>query len=212
MKEEMNQYVRMVSFLGKTLGTAFEAILFDVTTFEYSIVASMNIKDSTSEKARDFVKEAMNSEKAIAEGYYVNRPISLNESRLIKMSVFFVYDDTKKIIGALCLCMRCDAFFNMMNLMSGLLDFNTNDFDDNSNDKSYLNPKEISLDTISEYIRGFGVEPGRTTYNENIEIICDLYDMGVFNLKGAVARTAEELQISSKTIYRYISKIKKARE
>ena len=44
-----------------------------------------------------------------------------------------------------------------------------------------------------------------------MEIILELYEMGVYSLKGSVARTAEVLQISEQSVYRYLSKIKRAR-
>ena len=39
----------------------------------------------------------------------------------------------------------------------------------------------------------------------------DLYDAGFFELKGAVAKAAEVLGISQKSVYRYLAKIKQAR-
>ncbi len=60
-------------------------------------------------------------------------------------------------------------------------------------------------------VKEMGVEPGRISQEERLEAIFDLYDMGVFELKGAVARTADALEISAQSVYRYLAKIKRAR-
>ena len=75
-----------------------------------------------------------------------------------------------------------------------------------------ITSKEVSLNTVTEVIRQFSDMPTRMTLEERQEVICDLYDMGVYNLRGAVAKTAEIMQISEQSVYRYIAKIKKARD
>lgn len=214
MNNNLKKYVKLVTFLGETLGPSFEAILFDVTAFEYPVLASANIRDSSTEKARVFVRQAMDSERVREKGYFTNHAVQIDLTKLSKMSVFFITDDTDEIIGALCLCMRCDVFLKMETIINGFLNWNMEDINGEPQQEELFTviSREPSLDGISEYIRSFGIEPGRTNQNEKMEIICDLYDMGVFNLKGAVAKTAEELQISTKSVYRYLSKIKEARE
>jgi predicted transcriptional regulator YheO len=71
--------------------------------------------------------------------------------------------------------------------------------------------REPSLDSIGEIVAEFNVVPENTTPDERLEIMCDLYDAGVFRLKGAVAKTAEVLHMSEQSVYRYLTRIKKAR-
>ena len=209
---QMSRYIKLVSFLGETLGNAFEAILFDVTDDEYPIAASANVRDSSIRKAREFVKRAMNDPSVGATGYLAGYPVKISESKLSKMSVFFVSDD-ESVKGALCICMRCDVFLKMQSVIGDFLRFRTEDLENEGADRVFSSVSENpSLDGIHDYVRAFGIDPERTNHDEKKEVICDLYDMGVFNLKGAVAKTAEELRISTKSVYRYLSQIKSMRD
>ena len=42
-------------------------------------------------------------------------------------------------------------------------------------------------------------------------MIIQLYDSGVLDLKGAVAKTAQALRMSEQSIYRYVAKVKRGR-
>lgn len=214
MNDGLDQYAKMVSFLGETLGNTFEACLFDLTAPGYPVVASANSHGDTQEKVRAFVSKAASSRQVRERGYFTNRPIEIDFSKLLKASVFFIYGAEGKPVGALCLNLRCDLFMKMTAFASSMLQFNTEDLDDDAAEAILPAPAghEPSLDVITQMVGEFGVEPGRFSQNERMEIILDLYDMGVFELKGAVAKAAEELRISVQSVYRYLTKIKKARD
>lgn len=214
MCDELSQYVKLVSFLGETLGSTFEACLFDLAVPGYPVVASVNSHKDTQDKVRAFVLKAAASRQTQTKGYFANRPIEIDFSKLLKSSVFFIYGAEEKPVGALCLNLRCDLFMKMATFANSMLQFNTEDLETEEPETELLRTadQELSLDTITQMIGEFGVEPGRFSQEERLEIILDMYDMGVFELKGAVAKTAEELQISAQSVYRYLTKIKKARD
>ena len=61
-----------------------------------------------------------------------------------------------------------------------------------------LQPREenglkVGLVADGEVVRRLGVEPERATQKERMEILFELYGMGIYNLKGAVARTVKEV-------------------
>ncbi len=214
MCDELSQYVKLVSFLGEALGSTFEACLFDLAVPGYPVVASVNSHKDTQDKVRAFVLKAAASRQTQTKGYFANRPIEIDFSKLLKSSVFFIYGEEEKPVGALCLNLRCDLFMKMATFANSMLQFNTEDLETEEPETELLRTadQELSLDTITQMVGEFGVEPGRFSQEERLEIILDMYDMGVFELKGAVAKTAEELQISAQSVYRYLTKIKKARD
>ncbi len=212
IRGELRQYGKLVSFLGETLGNTFEAVLYDLTDPEYPVLAEVNAAYDVQDQLRDFVARAANSPRLRSQGYFVNYPVSLDYARMLKTSVFFIFNEEKLPIGALCLGMRCDMFWKLSGFVSDMLKFTTVDLEEPEMTEPTAAPPEPSLKTIEEVIRGFGVEPGRVSLNERVEIITDLYDLGVYNLKGAVARTAEVLQISEQSVYRYLARIKRARD
>ena len=214
MSNELKKYAAFIPFLAETFGSSFEIDLFDLTDPDYPIVTSANGNDDIQEKVRAFIAEVAGSQKARSGRYIANRPIEITLGKMIKTSVYFIKNDENEPAGALCISLRCDFFFRMSQLAADMLKFNTEDLDDDSfyNEELSASVKEPSLDCITEMVKDYGVEPERISQSERVEIICDLYDMGVYNLKGAVAKTAEALQVSEQSVYRYITKIKKARD
>lgn len=213
MKPELEQYVKLVAFLSETLGTTFDVGLFDMTDPSYPVVACTNAQSDAQEKLRGLLPKLSSSRRARTTGRITNRPIEIDFGKLFKVSVFFLCDGDGQFIGALWLGMRCDLFMKLDAFASSLLQFNVEDFDEDGmeTERSAV-AREPSLDSIEEIVDEFGVDPRRTSMDERMEIICDLYDMGVYNLKGAVAKTAEVLHISEQSVYRYLAKIKKARD
>ena len=212
MNAELKKYSELVPFFAEALGNLFEINLFDMTDPDYPIVASANGNGDVQERIREFLSEIADSKIVRNRKYIENRPLEINFERLLKISVYFIKDEQEKLLGALCISVQCNFFMKMSQFAMNMLQFNMEDLDDDSFDGEDLSAfaKEPSLDSITEFIKEYGVEPERITQNERLEIICDLYDMGVYNLKGAVAKTAEALQVSEQSVYRYITKIKKA--
>ena len=206
MENTLNGYKKLIDFLGATLDGAFEASLFSLKDPGHPALVAYSGEGACLDKLRDFVAEAAASVQTRDVGYYVNRPVIADVGKLLKASVYFIDGGE----GALCLSMRCDLFMRMSDLATRMLTFNTTSFDEEASARSE-EPAEPSLDTIAQTVAEFGVEPERFTQNERQEILVDLYDMGVFKLKGAVAKTAEALKISEQSVYRYLAKIKKAR-
>lgn len=212
MNRDLEQYARLIPFLGKTLGNTFEAVLFDVTDPALPIAAAANTREGGPERLRAFLREAMDSALALARGCLVNRAVSVGLSKMLKVSVLFLRDGQEAVIGALCLSMRCENFLWLQGLVMDMLRFDTEDLDAPEPEEPASALREPTLDAITEYATEFGLVPEQATPDERLEFILDLYEVGIFNLKGAVAKTAEVLQISEQTVYRYLARLRRAQE
>ena len=214
MHQELEQYTKMVKFLAETLGNTFEAGLLDMTDPDLSPVAASNEYSEAQDKVRELVASVKDSQKVQAEQALTNHPVTFDFDKLLKVSVFFIHNAEGNVIGALWLSMRCDLFLKMGTFATNMLQFSKEELSSIPAEDPYaaITSRELSLNTVTEVIRQFSDAPARMTLDERQEVICDLYDMGVYNLRGAVARTAEIMQISEQSVYRYIAKIKKARD
>ena len=192
----------------------FEAGLLDMTDPDLSPVAASNEYSEAQDKVRELVASVKDSQKVQAEQLLTNHPVTFDFDKLLKVSVFFIHNAEGNVIGALWLSMRCDLFLKMETFAANMLQFCKEASSSTPTDDPYaaITSRELSLNTVTEVIRQFSDAPARMTLDERQEVICDLYDMGVYNLRGAVARTAEIMQISEQSVYRYIAKIKKARD
>ena len=209
---ELEQYAKMVKFLADTLGNTFEAGLFDLTDPALPIVAESKRFSDVQEKIRELVVSSLDHQPVQAGQTLTNCPVQLDFDKLLKVSVFFIRNAEGTVIGALWLSMRCDLFLKMESFAANMLQFCSEDIEEAPEAAYRAAARELSLDTVTEVIRSFGDAPARMTLAERQEVICDLYDMGAYNLRGAVAKTAELMQISEQSVYRYIAKIKKARD
>ncbi|MDY3974229.1 transcriptional regulator [uncultured Veillonella sp.] len=64
---------------------------------------------------------------------------------------------------------------------------------------------------IEKQLLPYNVEANRLSQVERMEVVTQLYDNGLFLLKGGISATASKLGVSEPTIYRYINNIKKMR-
>lgn len=213
MNNQLESYSSVVSFLGQSLPDLFMTALFDLTNPEYPVVKSFGFDEELTKKIRQYLVSAVRERVHIKNNAIFDHAITLDFSKIIKMSTLFIKSDAGELIGALCICTKTQLIMKMSYICSQILKFNTNDFEQLADmdilDEAVSN--EVSLDSINEVALEWCNEPTRATIDERIQIIIDLYDMGVYELKGAVAKTAEVLGISEQTVYRYIAKIKKLR-
>lgn len=215
MNEKLSKYGGLICFLKNILSEANEILLFDVTkndlpllTYENKILGSLK---GTEMFTRNLVLNALKSNEVRETGMLLNRMLSTDTGKIMKSSIFFLKNNDQEIECALCINMKCDVYLEAQSLISKLLQFNTTEIVETSKE-SYLEYKEPSLDTITSVIQAEGIEIGRITPDERLDIICELYDLGIFEIKGAVSRAAQELGVSEQSVYRYITRIKKARE
>ena len=208
MSNELEQYKRLVDFLTESLGGTFEAGLFDLTDVSCPMLIAGNSEYNGLAQIQAYVAEAAANRSAQAKSCLTNRPVEIGSGKLLKISVYFIRDGQQAIIGALWLSMRCDFFLKLDTFAASMLQFNLEDMDTEEKTPPAASSKP-TLDRIAEMAEEFSVDPGRMSLEERQEFICDLYDEGIFNLKGAVARTAEVLRVSEQSVYRYVAKIRK---
>lgn len=200
MKKDLMYFNELVQFFGKSLGNYYSTILFEYSNNQLSLFSYYNLEKKHIEIIADFVRDNFK------ENGFINQSIVLEMNKLDKISMYPIKDENECVIGVFCLTMKCNPFIKIDALVHEFLNF---DFNQEKNlEKEY----PLTLEGITEYIKDFGITNEKITKDEKLEVICDLYDMGMFNIKGAVVHVAELLNTSSKSVYRHISKIKEMRD
>lgn len=209
----MTDYAALIGFLGQSLPSAFELILFDATVRELPVLACANRMTGTHELSRRLVAELLRNKAVRERGMATNLPSQNDLGRMIKSSVYLIKNEKGNVTMALCVNMQCDVFLQMQTLVSSALQFNSAVPEEGGQLPHQTAPLtgEPSLDLIARVLEKNNIEPRQASPNERVDLICEMYDLGVFELKGSVAKAAEALQISEQSVYRYLSKIRKAR-
>lgn len=212
MDDITNKYALMVSFLGNTLGGSCEAYLLDLRQKSLPIVAQHNLHRGSVGPLRRLVREALQVPRVLEEGILLNRAVTSDTEKLIKCSLYFIKDGEGQPAAVLCLVVRLQTYLEMYTYLDELIRLNNNNLDEEQPDGGDALLEEPSLELIDRMVAEFTEDPQRMRPDEKTELILDLYDAGVFELKGSVAKAADAIGMSEQSIYRYLSKIRKNRE
>ena len=214
----MNIYVKnlfpVADFLGAVLGENTEIIVHDLGSYNQSIVHIVNghvsnrkIGDPITDLVLDFIRNESKGDKQFICNYNSK---TINE-KLLYSSTYFIKDDKKNIVGALCLNSDYSGFNKSLSFLTSLL---PNYVDDKTlalnNIKENLNsdPQQLTHNKIDEIVKQFHITPHRMTTTEKTEVITALNDCGIFNIRGSVPEVASKLNMSEPSVYRYVKKIK----
>lgn len=200
MRNILNEYKDLADFLKTSLGNLYDVFVFEFENDELKLVESDYVDRSNIEIYLPFVQSAIKKKKRI-----INKAIEMPHKKLDKLSIQIITDDNHDVIGAFCVSMKCSPFLKLEGLANEFLNIKTSFDEDNEFYPS-------TLDGIEKFIDDYNIVSSKPTKAEKTDIIFDLYDIGMFNIKGAVAKVADMLNMSTKSVYRYISKIKEARE
>lgn len=211
MNAALERYLPTAAFLGETLPYAFEITLFDCTVRSMPVVAQYHAMRRNADAIRKYIRLCLRQPTVVQNGMILNRSDLSSNGQLNKISVLLIKDEQGSVTGALTILTRLNDFIAASGLFQELLSFSQEEIDEiEPRSASYL-PEEPTLDMIDRIVAEQTDAPERMTPEEKTELIVDLYDAGVFELKGAVAHATEALHMSEQSVYRYLAKIKRLR-
>ncbi|MDO5716188.1 MAG: PAS domain-containing protein [Tissierellia bacterium] len=211
-RELLEKYVTIADFIATVAGNNCEVVLRDYHQGKSSILHIINGKLSDRKEGDSIRGYALN--KIMKEDYkekdYVSNYIIINESnqRVFRASTFYIMEG-EELIGLLCVNYDLSDMLKYRDFYDREILYG---FEQNSNlQKEYF---DESMDSILDgMIKNVFIHWDRSIPANKIEFegnpIRQLYRLGVFNYKGAVAKVAELLDISIQTIYRYLKELER---
>lgn len=199
MKERFEEYGKLVSFLKDALPPIYDVVLIDLTDSTYPILEQSNWSSANSEFIRQQAIAAYEARgnKETEQQYLVNG------ERLMKLNHLFI-QEAGEVIGCLSLNMECDFLSKTINLLQCTLG--------GAFAESVQPQEKVELEDIERIAKGYSEDPLSLDVNEKRDLFVDLYNQGVFRLKGAVSEVSRVTGLSEKSVYRYLSEIRKARQ
>lgn len=208
----IKQYIPLVDFLAQVLGPNTEVVLHDVSNIDCSIVAIKNNHISgrtVGSPATNLVLKILKDKRYKDKPYITNyQGISAN-GKSLKSSTYFIRDEQQQIIGLLCINIDYEKFAQFRNFLNEILDLPADNNGEDPLEHFSTSVKEVAHESIVSIMSKFDVSPHRMSQEERMAIVKEMYDNGVFLLKGAIGEVASLLKTSEATIYRYLNKIKK---
>ena len=214
MHQAAEQCRQTAAFLAEALPDAYGILLFDLTQEGFPVDARYHIKYQNAQKYiepfRNYLRQILKSEAVVHNGRLTCRGDIAIENKLFKTSFLITKDEIEAPVCCLVLCMEVIEFLPVYHYMTQLFSFHGEELAEISSRESEQE-EELTLDLIDRETAAFTDAPERMTPDERMELLLDLYDTGVFELKGAVSRAAFVLGMSEPSVYRYLAKIRRAR-
>ncbi len=213
MNKSIKKFIKIADFLSEVLGPNTEVILHDLTNYEHSIVHIINgyiSNRSLGDPVTDLVLEFIAKESKGDKQFICNYNSKNVDGKLLHSSTYFIRDKKNEIVGALCLNSDYEKVEKSLSFITSLLPNYTENKSLKTDIKENLNsnPQELTFNKIDSIINQFGVPANRMTTKEKTSVILTLNNHGIFNIRGAVQKVAQKLNISEPSVYRYIKKIK----
>lgn len=226
----IQQYAKLVEFLGFALGPDYEVTLHDLTNEKNSIVAISNGHISGRRVGAPLTNIAL---KIIADREYEHSDHLINYSgisvgnKMLRSSTLFIKDDGGGLVGLLCINFDDSRYKELSTRVMQLchpdlfVDKNIYYSEDTKTleesageepEKFHNSISAVADDLLQKAMADSDIPPERLTQDEKMRIVGLLDQKGVFRLKGAVGHVADKLCCSQASIYRYISRINKDKE
>jgi predicted transcriptional regulator YheO len=232
MGDIMEEYTKMVEFLGRVLGSNCEVVLQDLRKGKNCIIAIANGQISgrkIGSPLTDFGRQILADSSWKGRDYYDNYRGVTKDNRPLRSSTFLIKEGPK-LVGMLCVNIDESRYMALSEalLQLGGIRLESSDVASASGavpatetgavaqttgaEVFYEDADEVIESIIGEYCQKFGTNSAsRLTQSEKVDIVRKLNEKRVFMIKGAVNQVAGKLGISVASLYRYLSMITRER-
>ncbi len=203
-QEILNSYSNMIEGLACYLGEGYEIVLHSLENYEHSVINIINgshtgrkIGAPITDLALNMLEKIENTDKDYITYFSTNK-----KGEPLKSTTIAIRGEKRRIIGLLCMNLYMNTSLNdfvktLVPQTPGLLGQPAmENFADNSDELI-----ESTLRSIRERVMN---DSSIAPSNKNKMIVMGLDDYGIFNIKDAVIKVANLLDISKNTVYMHL--------
>lgn len=207
----LNSYKKMILSLGEYLGEGYEIILHSLENLQHSVIENVNGHYSGRKNGAPITDLALSMLSQLREEPSQSAVCYMNHSKKgvpLRSCTIPITGEKERIIGLICI-----NFYTDVPLSSLLAKFypqtlNSLSVNDSATENFADNTDELIENVLykiqHQVLNDFAVSP----QNKNKEIIAQLYQRGIFNIKDAVIKVASLLEISKNTVYMHLRNLK----
>ena len=207
LTDELKSFIPIVKGLGKTLGRHFEIVLHDLAHRESSIIAIENSHITKRKKGSpptDLLVEMVNNND-LEDDMKLNYFTQTNEGKPLKSSTFLIRNKNDEVIGALCINIDLTSIKVGREFLENLEEI---DDKDESQEKFPENVESFMDIIIENSLEEVNKPINLLNKDDKLKIVSYLEKNKIFNIKGAVMKLANRLNVSRFTIYNYIDEVR----
>ena len=143
----------------------------------------------------------------------INYRTETKDGKILRSSTLFIRDEQGVIIG--CLCFNCDIspYLEVMERFQALTSFNMvppQEENDTVEEHFAMDVSDMMKNIVKKALEKRDVSTMGLSKAEKMQIVLELEESGVFNIRGAVEHVASSLHVSVPTIYNYLKRIRES--
>ncbi|PJC85739.1 hypothetical protein CSW98_11810 [Vibrio sp. HA2012] len=200
----LKSYEAVVDGLASLIGPFCEIVLHSLESLDTSAIRIANgentgrqVGSPITDMALKMLKDIEGSERNFSRPYFTRAKGGI----LMKSITIAIRNGNNRVIGLLCINVNLDAPFSQI-LQSFMP---TEDAKEAASSVNFASDVvELVDQTVEHTIEEINGDKSVSNNTKNRQIVMDLYDKGIFDIKDAINRVAERLNISKHTVYLYI--------
>ena len=200
----LNSYQAVVDGIAALIGKHCEIVLHSLEDLNSSAIKIANgeitgrqVGSPITDLALQMLKDIERSERDFSQAYFTRA----KGNTLMKSITVAIRNKDERVIGLLCINVNLDAPFSQV-LQSFMPNEQAREAASDVNFASDVN--ELVSQTMEHVISDVNASSEVSNNVKNRQIVMDLYDKGIFDIKDAINQVADRLNISKHTVYLYI--------
>lgn len=207
----LDSFALMLNGLGTYLGDGYELVLHSLENLDHSVIKIINGHYTGRKEGAPITDLALKMLRQIEQdpsrtvSPYFNKS---NSDSMLRSCTIPITGEHGRIIGLL--CMNFHMEMPLSEFLQGMLPSHddTSSVAHTSSETFSDNIDDLILSSLTDTKEAVYNDPDISSSNRNKEIVFRLYQQGIFQLKDAVIKVADQLNISKNTVYLHIRNFK----
>lgn len=205
---DLKPFIPLVSAIAETFGKNCEVVLHDFSKPARSIIAISNGHVTGRDigcPATDFILSKLKNNR-VESDFIAGYSTKTEKGVVLKSTTTFIKNAKGKVVGALCINIDVAPYISAKNVLEKLS--HVTQFDQKGETEKFESSVDNLTDELLERsIKKLGKPVSDMRKEDNLQIIRDLRENGLFLIKGSAKRVSKELNVSLATVYKYIEEI-----
>ena len=203
----LRSYEAVVDGLAMLIGSHCEIVLHSLEDLKCSAVRIANgehtgrkIGSPITDLALRMLHDMTDADSNVSKAYFTRAKSGV----LMKSVTIAIRNGNQRVIGLLCINMNLDVPFSQ--IMATFMPPETPDVASSVNFASSV--EDLVMQTLEFTIEEVSADRNVSNNAKNRQIVLNLYEKGIFDIKDAINQVADRLNISKHTVYLYIRQFK----
>lgn len=203
----LNSYSAVVDGLAMLIGPHCEIVLHSLEDLKCSAIRIANgehtgrkVGSPITDLALRMLHDMSDTDSNVSNAYFTRAKNGV----LMKSVTIAIRNDEQRVIGLLCINMNLDVPFSQ--IMATFMPPEIQSVASSVNFASSV--EELVTQTLEFTIEEVSADRNVSNNAKNRQIVLNLYEKGIFDIKDAINQVADRLNISRHTVYLYIRQFK----